>query len=64
MRKCHEQESKDVIASVHGKATAHGDRDSATCIDCHAEHKIIALKNASPLRIAQEICSKCHASER
>jgi len=60
--KCHEQESQDVIASVHGKATDAGRREAATCIDCHSEHKIQALKNSSPLVISEEICGKCHAS--
>lgn len=61
---CHEQESKDVVESVHGKAIAQGRRDSATCTDCHSEHKIEALKGSSSLKISQEICSKCHASEQ
>jgi formate dehydrogenase gamma subunit len=59
---CHEQESKDVIESVHGKAVAVGRRDAPTCTDCHSEHKIEALKGSSPLKISQDVCSKCHAS--
>ncbi len=62
--KCHQQEASDVLASVHGKAVAKGERDAATCTDCHAEHKIIALSGSSSLRISQETCSKCHASAR
>jgi formate dehydrogenase gamma subunit len=61
---CHEQESHDVIESVHGQALAAGRRDAPTCTGCHSEHKIRALKNSSSLTISQEICSKCHASER
>ena len=61
---CHDQEARDVEASVHGKATAAGKRDAPTCTDCHSEHKIEALKNSSGLRISEEVCSKCHASER
>jgi formate dehydrogenase gamma subunit len=61
---CHEQESRDVIESVHGKAVAAGRREAATCTDCHSEHKIVALRGSSPLKISQEVCSKCHASER
>ncbi|MGO8701409.1 MAG: cytochrome b/b6 domain-containing protein [Limisphaerales bacterium] len=61
---CHEQESQDVMASVHGKAVAQGRRDSATCTDCHSEHQIVGLKNTSSLAISEEICSKCHASEK
>jgi formate dehydrogenase gamma subunit len=61
---CHEQEAKDVMESVHGKAVAAGRRDAPTCTDCHSEHKIEALRGSSSLKISQEICSKCHASER
>jgi formate dehydrogenase gamma subunit len=61
---CHEQESRDVIESVHGQALAAGRRDAPTCTDCHSEHKIQALKNSSSLSISQDICGKCHASQR
>ena len=59
---CHGQESEDVQASVHGKAVAKGERESATCIDCHNDHQIEGLKGASSYKISVEICSKCHAS--
>jgi formate dehydrogenase gamma subunit len=61
---CHPKEARDVQASVHGKAIAAGKRDAPTCTDCHSEHKIEGLKNASNLKISQEICGRCHASER
>ncbi len=61
---CHDKEAADVGASVHGKATAAGKRDAPTCTDCHFEHNIEALRSGSGLKISQEICSKCHASER
>ena len=44
-------------------AMAAGVRDAPTCTDCHSEHKIAALKNASP-EVSAEVCSRCHASER
>src|SRR5581483_8212448 len=62
--RCHQQEAADVMASVHGKAVARGERDAATCTDCHAEHKIVALKSSTPLAISADVCSKCHASAR
>lgn len=62
--RCHEQAAKDVAESVHGKAIAAGHRDAPTCTDCHSEHKIIALKSSSPLKISADVCSNCHASER
>jgi len=61
---CHEQATKDVEESVHGKAVAAGQRDAPTCTDCHSEHKIEALKNSSAMKISVEVCSRCHASER
>ena len=61
---CHDQAAKDVEDSVHGKAIAAGHRDAPTCTDCHSEHKIVALKSSSPLKISADVCSNCHASER
>ncbi|MCC6231821.1 MAG: cytochrome b/b6 domain-containing protein [Verrucomicrobiales bacterium] len=61
---CHIQEAAELQASVHGQAAARGHREAPTCIDCHAEHQIETLRTASPLKIAEQICGKCHASER
>lgn len=61
---CHEQEARDVMESVHGQALAAGRRDAPTCSDCHSEHRIRALKGSSSLAISQNICGKCHDSER
>jgi formate dehydrogenase gamma subunit len=61
---CHPKEAREVEASVHGKAVAAGKRDAPTCTDCHSEHKIEGLKTASNLKISEEVCSRCHASER
>ncbi len=61
---CHDQAAADVAASVHGVATAAGEADAATCIDCHAEHKFVGLKDPSASSRTAEACSKCHASER
>jgi hypothetical protein len=62
--KCHDQEALDVTASIHGQATASGKREAPACTDCHSEHQITGLRSTSALRISQEICSNCHASER
>ena len=51
-------------ASVHGKALAAGVRDAPTCTDCHSEHKIESLAGASSRKISEDVCSRCHASER
>jgi formate dehydrogenase gamma subunit len=60
---CHDEQAKDVEASVHGKAAAAGHRDAPTCTDCHSEHKIQTLKSSDP-QTAVEVCSRCHSSER
>lgn len=60
---CHAQAAEDVQASVHGKAAAKGLREAPTCTDCHSEHKIEGLKGSS-VKVTQQMCSKCHASER
>ncbi len=61
---CHEQAAADVQASVHGKASAAGEQEAATCIDCHSEHRIEQLRTNATLRVSAEICSRCHDSER
>lgn len=61
---CHEQEDKEVRESVHGVALAAGKRDAPTCSDCHSEHKIESLTGVSPIKVSEQICSQCHASER
>ncbi len=60
---CHPEQAQDVQASVHGKASAKGMREAPTCTDCHSEHKIEGLK-ASSTKVTEQMCSKCHASER
>ncbi len=62
--KCHQQIMAEVRNSIHGKAMAHGAPDAPTCTDCHADHQIGGLKSVSPLEVAQDVCSQCHASER
>jgi formate dehydrogenase gamma subunit len=61
---CHEAEARELAESVHGQALARGLREPPTCTDCHAEHSVQALKGASTLRVAEKVCSHCHASER
>ncbi len=61
---CHETESREVRESVHGSALARGLRDAPTCTDCHLEHRIEPLRMAAAARIAERVCSQCHASER
>jgi formate dehydrogenase gamma subunit len=60
--KCHLQETRDWGLSVHGQAVAAGKRGAPTCTDCHSEHRIESLKGS--LKISEQVCSRCHASER
>lgn len=61
---CHNEITEQVQQSVHGKGIAQGHREAATCTDCHSEHKIEDLRKASPIKVAEQVCSKCHDSER
>jgi formate dehydrogenase gamma subunit len=61
---CHPEAARDLQVSVHGTAAARGEREAATCTDCHSEHRIQALKDSSSRHVSQDVCAKCHASER
>jgi len=64
--KCHEQQSESYRASVHGLALARGQKDAATCSDCHDGHTILPPTSpASPLHFSHlaETCGGCHAEE-
>jgi len=60
---CHAGQSETYGASVHGIALARGQRDSATCVDCHESHSIMRpVDPASPLHFSRlaETCGACH----
>jgi len=61
---CHDQEAREWAQSVHGKAVAAGSPDAPTCTGCHDDHKIRSLKSTSTISISEDVCSRCHASER
>ena len=61
---CHDQAAKDYAASVHGQALTAGGRDAPTCTDCHSEHNIKSLAGGSSRSVSEDVCSRCHASER
>lgn len=66
--KCHEEEAEEYRASIHASALKQGNRDSASCTDCHGEHDIKPHKDPlSPVHkanLAQQVCAECHASVR
>jgi len=61
---CHEKEAREWAESVHGRAVKAGSHDAPTCTGCHDEHKIRSLKSSSAMTISEDVCSRCHASER
>ena len=61
---CHDKEARDWAQSVHGQAVIAGSHDAPTCTGCHDEHKIRSLKSSSSITISEDVCSRCHASER
>jgi cytochrome b subunit of formate dehydrogenase/ribosomal protein L31 len=61
---CHDREAREWQASVHGREVAAGSHDAPTCTGCHNEHNIRSLKASSAMAISEDVCSRCHASER
>ncbi len=64
--RCHEPESRQYDASVHGMALHKGNKDAPACTDCHGEHGILSPKDpSSPVaaaNVSARVCSPCHAS--
>jgi uncharacterized protein with PIN domain len=60
---CHEAETKQHAASLHGKAMKRGDALAPTCSACHGVHDVRAVKDplspASPLKVPFT-CGRCH----
>jgi formate dehydrogenase gamma subunit len=61
--RCHETQSESYGASVHGLALARGQKDAATCSDCHDGHTILPPSSPdSPLHFSRlaQTCGTCH----
>jgi len=56
----------EYLTSVHGRKYTAGDRNVATCTDCHGAHGIKAVKDPTgpiyPTNVAQS-CSRCHSDQ-
>lgn len=62
--KCHDTEAV-YQKSVHGKAVAAGNMDSAACEDCHNLHAIQKVGNDHNGReFHTKVCLKCHSDEK
>jgi formate dehydrogenase gamma subunit len=64
--RCHGDIQKQYEGSSHGKALTRGIEASATCTDCHGEHRILAPSDAAspvaPANVSSQVCSPCHSS--
>jgi hypothetical protein len=62
---CHAQVAEVYGASVHGRAQLKGDRDAATCSDCHGKHDIMKAAHPQskvyPLQLPYT-CGACHGN--
>ncbi|MBI4525051.1 MAG: cytochrome c3 family protein [Deltaproteobacteria bacterium] len=60
---CHAEPYKVYAQSIHGKASSKGDKDAATCDDCHGTHDIFPINNPDsrvyPLNLPRT-CGVCH----
>lgn len=61
---CHPDVVEQWDQSVHGQAVKNGILEAPTCTGCHSDHAFEALTSATPIKVAQKVCSRCHASER
>ena len=67
--KCVQCHDKEAIyqKSVHGKAIAAGNMDSASCPDCHNLHAIEKLTGGNAHKTREfhtKVCMKCHSDEK
>jgi len=53
---CHADPAADLAKSVHGAASARGDKAAPTCISCHGKHDIVKMDR---FKIPQT-CASCH----
>ena len=64
--KCHAQEAKVYLESIHGTAMVGGVTKSPVCTDCHGEHSIRSVQDPeSRVSVAAvtKTCSSCHEAE-
>jgi cytochrome b subunit of formate dehydrogenase len=62
---CHDKQA-EYQKSIHGKAVAAGNKDSAACHDCHNLHEIQPLgdpKSHQNREFHTKVCMKCHSNE-
>jgi cytochrome b subunit of formate dehydrogenase len=60
---CHEDQSDEYGAGMHGQLAAQGDPDAPVCLDCHAKHATLDHESPeSPTypRNVPDLCARCH----
>ncbi|MFB3897055.1 MAG: cytochrome b/b6 domain-containing protein [bacterium] len=65
--RCHESEYEDFVKGIHWRSYRKGVSESPVCIDCHSEHRILAVKDPKSPVYALNIpktCSDCHERVR
>jgi formate dehydrogenase gamma subunit len=66
--KCHTEERREYVRSIHGRALKAGIADTPTCNTCHGEHLILSPKNPDAQtyasKLATQTCGKCHEDSR
>ena len=62
---CHRKITRQYQRSIHGLAAEAGVLDSPVCIDCHGEHRILAVgapdSPVSASNIPTKVCGPCHS---
>jgi len=61
--RCHQTQSDNYMASVHGLAAKKGATNAPTCVNCHGNHSVIASAlPESPLNFSHitQTCGQCH----
>ncbi|HTU00625.1 MAG TPA: hypothetical protein VMG58_02370, partial [Candidatus Sulfotelmatobacter sp.] len=65
--RCHGEEARVYLQSIHGTAMLAGASESPVCIDCHGEHSIRGTQDPdSPVSVARvtRTCASCHEVQR
>jgi hypothetical protein len=67
-QKCHEEQYKKTLDSVHMRAVAVGNTNAAICTDCHNPHTQPVITDQSGALLPEarlsipEICARCHSA--
>jgi predicted CXXCH cytochrome family protein len=57
--RCHETQHEGQMSSSHAQALAEGNKDAATCVDCHGSH--YTPPPSEPRSRISETCRQCHS---